>query len=358
MSATSALPEGLRAYLATCSAEHADQIIQTLREHAGRQVPNAASKMTARKASKIAKPTKKERTKKPKLAVATGGPKRPLNSWMAFRKYYNSSLAPHTQKAISKVLTAWWHADPFEAKWAILAKAYSILRGGRDKDEAPLDEFFRLCAPRIGVIPPEQYQQMMGWQLIPAQEGEQDKTPHIVRTFIPDVDTFAEQYRTTTLSADDLVNFCTGAGYVRVSTPAIASPAAHGALTMAVQPNNTLTTQLNLPANGNEGIDMPLSPWSAMFAHNMQAAMAGPHVGPTNSVALSNATSAVSGDSVFHHANMFDPTGHFQVSFDPNQSNDLADSGVFDAFDPATNLGVDDMLPFDWDEFINEERMS
>ncbi|KAI7234450.1 hypothetical protein KC352_g15087 [Hortaea werneckii] len=198
----------------------------------------------------------------------------------------------------------------------------------------------------------------MGWQLIPAQEGEQDKTPHIVRTFIPDVDTFAEQYRTTTLSADDLVNFCTGAGYVRVSTPAIASPAAHGALTMAVQPNNTLTTQLNLPANGNEGIDMPLSPWSAMFAHNMQAAMAGPHVGPTNSVALSNATSAVSGDSVFHHANMFDPTGHFQVSFDPNQSNDLADSGVFDAFDPATNLGVDDMLPFDWDEFINEERMS
>lgn len=85
MSATSALPEGLRAYLATCSDEHADQIIQTLRDHAGRQVPNAASKMTAHKASKIAKPAKKQRTKKPKAEVATGGPKRPLNSWMAFR---------------------------------------------------------------------------------------------------------------------------------------------------------------------------------------------------------------------------------------------------------------------------------
>ncbi|KAI7496777.1 hypothetical protein KC367_g6432 [Hortaea werneckii] len=357
MSATSALPEGLRAYLATCSDEHADQIIQTLREHAGRQVPNAASKMTAHKASKIAKPAKKQRTKKPKAEVATGGPKRPLNSWMAFRKYYNSSLAPHTQKTISKVLTTWWHADPFEAKWAILAKAYSILRGGRDKDEAPLDEFFRLCAPRIGVIPPGLYQQMMGWQLIPAKEGEQDKTPQIVRTFVPDVDTFADEYTTTNLSADDLVNFCTEAGYVRFNTPAIASPAAHSALTMAVQPNTTLTTQLTLPVNGNEGNDMLLSPWSASFATVMQAAMAGPNAGLTNSMALSNATSAVSGEGVFAHADMFDPTGHFQISFDPNQNNGLTDRGGFDAFDPATNFGVDDMLPFDWDQFINEEGM-
>ncbi|GAB1727144.1 hypothetical protein NU195Hw_g8060t1 [Hortaea werneckii] len=88
-----------------------------------------------------------------------------------------------------------------------------------------------------------------------------------------------------------------------------------------------------------------------------RAALAGRYCGPDIFMALSNATSAVSGDGAFHHANMFDPTGHFQVSFDPNQSNELADNGVFDAFDPATNLGVDDMLPFDWDEFINEERM-
>ncbi|KAI7282577.1 hypothetical protein KC345_g3442 [Hortaea werneckii] len=86
--------------------------------------------------------------------------------------------------------------------------------------------------------------------------------------------------------------------------------------------------------------------------------MAGRYVGPDIFMALSNATSAVSSDSAFHHANMFDPTGHFQISFDPDQSNNLADSGVFDACDPATKLGIDDMLPFDWDEFINEERMS
>ncbi|KAI7236646.1 hypothetical protein KC330_g3633 [Hortaea werneckii] len=77
-----------------------------------------------------------------------------------------------------------------------------------------------------------------------------------------------------------------------------------------------------------------------------------------SSMALSEATPAMSGEGTLPHANMFDPTGHFQVSFDPNQSNGLADGGVCDAFNPATNFSVDDMLPFDWDQFINEERMS
>lgn len=142
MASTSALPQGLRTYLATCSAEHADQIIQALHEHlrqgAGGHTPNAASSMAAQTGSKVAKPSKKLRSKKAKQEGTTGGPKRPLNSWMAFRskcmrdvsvaeefclifldstEYYNGSLAPHTQKAISKVLMTWWREDPFEAKW-------------------------------------------------------------------------------------------------------------------------------------------------------------------------------------------------------------------------------------------------
>ena len=52
---------------------------------------------------------------------------------------------------------------------AMLAKAYSIVRGSREKEDVPLDEFFKICAPLIGVIPPEEYQQMMGWQLVPAR---------------------------------------------------------------------------------------------------------------------------------------------------------------------------------------------
>lgn len=47
--------------------------------------------------------------------------KKPLNSRMAFRNYYYTLLAPHTQNAISKILMSWWRADPFEAKRAMLA---------------------------------------------------------------------------------------------------------------------------------------------------------------------------------------------------------------------------------------------
>lgn len=54
----------------------------------------------------------------------------------------------------------------------MLAKAYSVLRGSREKEDAPLDKFLEECAPLIGVIPPDRYQEMMGWQLNPADEGD------------------------------------------------------------------------------------------------------------------------------------------------------------------------------------------
>ena len=56
---------------------------------------------------------------------------------------------------------------------ALLAKAYSIVRGCGEKKDAPLDDFFAICAPLIGIIPPESYLQAMGWQLSPPQDGDQ-----------------------------------------------------------------------------------------------------------------------------------------------------------------------------------------
>lgn len=92
-------------------------------------------------------------------------------------------LSPRTQKIKSKILTVLWQADPFEAKWSILAKSYSILRGDRDKKEVPLDRFLELCAPLIGVIPADIYLEVMGWQL--GEPNEQDQvcslTPFSVR---------------------------------------------------------------------------------------------------------------------------------------------------------------------------------
>jgi hypothetical protein len=82
-------------------------------------------------------------------------------------------LSPRTQKVKSKILTVLWKADPFEAKWSILAKSYSILRGNRDKEEVSLDKFLELCAPLIGVIPPDIYLSVMGWEL--GESSEQDQ---------------------------------------------------------------------------------------------------------------------------------------------------------------------------------------
>lgn len=90
----------------------------------------------------------------------------------------------------------------------ILAKAYSILRGSRKKEDVPLDEFFHLCAPRIGIIPPDQYQQLMGWQISPPDDADQTKTLQVVRLFTPDLDALPNKFTTTNLSADDLVEYC------------------------------------------------------------------------------------------------------------------------------------------------------
>lgn len=82
-------------------------------------------------------------------------------------------LSPRTQKVKSKILTVLWQADPFEAKWSILAKSYSILRGNRDKKEVSLDLFLELAAPWVGVIPADIYLNIMGWEL--GEPNEQDQ---------------------------------------------------------------------------------------------------------------------------------------------------------------------------------------
>lgn len=121
MASAASLQTAMQGLLETCTPTQINQFIEALQAAQPRNVesvaPNVASSMTVRAGVTTAKTGKKQRTKKAKSDGATGGPKRPLNSWMAFRKYYSASLAPHTQKTISKVLTSWWREDPFEAKW-------------------------------------------------------------------------------------------------------------------------------------------------------------------------------------------------------------------------------------------------
>lgn len=85
------------------------------------------------------------------------------------------------QKAISSLLTTLWHGDLFQAKWTILAKAYSMvlcsfslkayfkIRDQQGKDNASLSKFLGLVIPFIGIIAPPDYLSTVGWKMT---EGE------------------------------------------------------------------------------------------------------------------------------------------------------------------------------------------
>jgi hypothetical protein len=54
-----------------------------------------------------------------------------------------------------------WKADPFEAKWSILARSYRFLH----EEKVSLDKFLELCVPLIGVIHQDIYSSVVGWEL-------------------------------------------------------------------------------------------------------------------------------------------------------------------------------------------------
>lgn len=113
MDSSAAIPASMQTYLNNCTPQQVQDIVQHIQ---GLSHPNVARDKPSTKV-KSGSVVKKQRTKKAK--TTTGGPKRPLNSWMAFRKFYEGSLSPATQKAISTVLSNYWRTDPFHAKWYV-----------------------------------------------------------------------------------------------------------------------------------------------------------------------------------------------------------------------------------------------
>lgn len=89
MPAFTVMPVAMQSFLATCSPEHVEQIIKVIQELPQRKISNPGSVMKAKHGVTVMKTGKKQRIKKTKQDGATGGPKRPLNSWMAFRSKYS-----------------------------------------------------------------------------------------------------------------------------------------------------------------------------------------------------------------------------------------------------------------------------
>lgn len=114
------------------------------------------------------------------------------------------------QKDISGFLTYLWQADPFKAKWTILAKAYSIIRDTKGKDNAPLDSFLAINAPYIGIIPRAEYLEMLGWKFAVNDDNETALTREATGAIM----TFDKGLLTTNLSVEDIIQHCYACGYV------------------------------------------------------------------------------------------------------------------------------------------------
>ncbi|KAB8236785.1 mating-type protein MAT alpha 1-domain-containing protein [Aspergillus alliaceus] len=132
--------------------------------------------------------------------------RRPLNNFIAFRSYYSIVFPDLTQKAKSGILRFLWQNDPFKAKWAILAKAYSIIRDDHDSNVS-LESFLGLNAQFIGIIEPSRYLNVMGWQL-DVDDQQQYTMARVKATSSYEADT------STNYSVNDIVKHCYTTGYV------------------------------------------------------------------------------------------------------------------------------------------------
>ncbi|KAF1980707.1 hypothetical protein K402DRAFT_408993 [Aulographum hederae CBS 113979] len=139
--------------------------------------------------------------------------KRPLNSYMAFRSFYAPIFATYQQSQISGFFKMMWQDDPFKAKWAILAKAYSIIRDRVGKVNAPLDMFLSIAAPAVGIVPANQYLGKLGFGM-----QSTNGIISIVRLFVPRVHSFAMNLRVTNMTPDDVVAHCLSAGFPNVAS--------------------------------------------------------------------------------------------------------------------------------------------
>ncbi|KAF3482311.1 alpha-box mating type protein [Arthroderma uncinatum] len=132
---------------------------------------------------------------------------RPLNSFIAFRSFYSAAFPDLSQKVKSGLLRTLWGSDPFKAKWAIVAKAYSVIRD-KHIGQVTLESFLTLIVPFIGIVSVANYLNAMGLQVVSTEDKQFSLLKTNPNAHINPIDL------TTNLSVDDVVHYCYQAGYV------------------------------------------------------------------------------------------------------------------------------------------------
>ncbi|KAI9802884.1 MAG: hypothetical protein M1826_005038, partial [Phylliscum demangeonii] len=126
--------------------------------------------------------------------------------------YYAPIFSSLQQKQISGFLTFLWRRDPFKSKWAVLAKAFSIIRENARVGQSPLNVFLALNTPFVGIIPPKEYLEILGWQVKVSDSGQTS----LERQFVPKLSTFDKDILQTDQSVNDIIQHSYERGYINV----------------------------------------------------------------------------------------------------------------------------------------------
>ncbi|KAF9245528.1 transcriptional regulator family: HMG [Penicillium roqueforti] len=93
---------------------------------------------------------------------------RPLNSFMIFRSFCAPMFPGIPQKVKSMAISEMWQDDTLKSHWAVLAKAYTVIRDHFHVDTPSLSAFVDLCLPLMGFLSRQQYLTLSGWIVQPS----------------------------------------------------------------------------------------------------------------------------------------------------------------------------------------------
>ncbi|KAI9035435.1 mating-type protein MAT alpha 1 [Aspergillus affinis] len=251
------LQAAFNAFLMTIPPNHLEELLKYIRDARSPQNNQfvrrngnnrTRSEMTSDNRRGAVVPADPEpRTQPARGRRAPEGRRRPLNSFIAFRSYYSTMFPDLTQKTKSGILRFLWQNDQFKAKWAILARAYSIVRDDHE-DEVTLETFLGLNAGFIGIIPPGRYLDAMGWQLS-VDDQQQYTMARVGNPNINEVDV------ATNYSVDDIVNNCYENDYVTAGNRRNRDGRGHApVMAFAAQPNLIFHQNDNIQISANDTV--------------------------------------------------------------------------------------------------------
>ncbi|QSZ30810.1 hypothetical protein DSL72_000368 [Monilinia vaccinii-corymbosi] len=131
-------------------------------------------------------------------------PRRSVNSYILFRTFYMNLtvLGDIPQKYKSAILSVLWGGDPFQAKWATLARAYTLMRDAGVK--RTVAEFLFVACPYIGIISISNYLSDLNWTF----ETNEKSTVCLRQVSLPDITLFTQHIARTNLTDLDIIIFC------------------------------------------------------------------------------------------------------------------------------------------------------